>query len=62
MSFKGWAPVREQRGLLVAYATEPGNVTVDQSINAKALAEEIVKQRPWPRECIPACAERRRML
>ena len=42
-TFKGWAPVREQRGLLVAYATEPGNVAVDQSIYAKALAEEIVK-------------------
>ncbi|PPD31296.1 MAG: hypothetical protein CTY20_00725 [Hyphomicrobium sp.] len=41
--FKGFAPIREQRGLLVAYATEPGNVAVDQSIYAKALAEEIVK-------------------
>jgi hypothetical protein len=43
MSFKGWAPVREQRGLLVAYATEPGNIAVDQSVYARALAEEIVK-------------------
>jgi hypothetical protein len=43
MSFKGWAPVREQRGLLVAYATEPGNVAVDQSVYAEALAEEIVR-------------------
>lgn len=42
-SFKGWAPVKEQSGLLVAYATEPGNVAVDQSIYARALAEEIVQ-------------------
>ncbi len=41
--FKGFAPIREQRGLLVAYATEAGNVAVDQSVYAKALAEEIVK-------------------
>lgn len=41
--FKGFAPIREQRGLLVAYATEAGNVAVDESIYAKALAEEIVK-------------------
>ena len=43
VSFKGWAPVREQSGLLVAFATEPGNIAVDQSIYAKALAEEIVQ-------------------
>jgi len=41
--FKGFAPIREQRGLLVAYATEPGNVAIDQSIYARALADEIVK-------------------
>ena len=41
--FKGFAPVREQNGLLVAFATEPGNVAIDQSLYAKALAEEIVK-------------------
>jgi hypothetical protein len=41
--FKGFAPVREQNGLLVAFATEPGNVAVDQSLYAKALAEELVK-------------------
>lgn len=43
LTFKGWVPVREQSGLLVAYATDPGNVAVDQSIYAKALAEEIVQ-------------------
>ncbi len=43
VSFKGWAPVKEQSGLLVAYATEPGNVAIDQSIYARALAEEIVR-------------------
>jgi uncharacterized caspase-like protein len=43
IAFKGFAPVREQNGLLVAFATEPGNVAVDQSLYAKALAEEIVK-------------------
>ena len=41
--YKGFAPIREQRGLLVAYATEPGNIAVDQSLYARALAEEIVK-------------------
>ncbi len=43
LAFKGFAPVREQNGLLVAFATEPGNVAVDQSLYAKALAEEMVK-------------------
>ena len=43
LAFKGFAPVREQNGLLVAFATEPGNVAVDQSLYAKALAEELVK-------------------
>lgn len=43
VTFKGFAPVKEQSGLLVAFATEPGNVAVDQSIYAKALAEEIVQ-------------------
>jgi formylglycine-generating enzyme required for sulfatase activity len=42
-AFKGFAPIREQRGLLVAFATESGNVAVDQSVYAKALADEIVK-------------------
>jgi uncharacterized caspase-like protein len=42
-TFKGFAPVREQRGLLVAFATETGNVAVDQSVYAGALAAEIVK-------------------
>jgi hypothetical protein len=31
----------EQRSLLIAYATEPGNVAIFQT--AKALAEELVK-------------------
>jgi formylglycine-generating enzyme required for sulfatase activity len=35
--------VREQNGLLVAFATEPGNVAVDQSLYAKALSEELIK-------------------
>lgn len=43
LTFKGFAPVREQSGLLVAFATEPGNVAVDQSLYARALAEEIVR-------------------
>jgi formylglycine-generating enzyme required for sulfatase activity len=43
LAFKGFAPVREQNGLLVAFATEPGNVAVDQSLYAKALAEELIK-------------------
>jgi len=41
--FKGFAPFHEQRGLLIAYATEPGNVAIDQSIYAQALAEELIK-------------------
>ncbi len=41
--FKGFAPIREQRGLLVAYATEPGNVAIDQSLYAQALAVEILQ-------------------
>jgi hypothetical protein len=41
--FKGFAPVREQSGLLVAFATEPGNVAVDQSLYARALSEEMVR-------------------
>jgi formylglycine-generating enzyme required for sulfatase activity len=41
-SFKGFAPAREQNGLLVAFATEPGNVAVDQSVYARALAETLV--------------------
>jgi hypothetical protein len=39
--FKGLAPAREQNGLLVAFSTEPGNVAVDQSIYANALAETL---------------------
>jgi formylglycine-generating enzyme required for sulfatase activity len=42
LAFKGFAPVREQNGLLVAFATEPGNVAVDQSLYAKALADAMV--------------------
>jgi hypothetical protein len=42
LTFKGLAPVREQNGLLVAFATEPGNVAVDESLYAKALADAIV--------------------
>jgi uncharacterized caspase-like protein len=42
LAFKGFAPVREQNGLLVAFATEPGNVAVDQSLYARALADAIV--------------------
>ena len=43
LTFKGFAPVREQTGLLVAFATEPGNVAVDQSFYARALSEEMLK-------------------
>jgi formylglycine-generating enzyme required for sulfatase activity len=43
LSFKGFAPVREQNGLLVAFATEPGNIAVDQSVYANALAETLGK-------------------
>jgi uncharacterized caspase-like protein len=43
IAFKGFAPLHEQNGLLVAFATEPGNVAVDQSLYAKALAETLVK-------------------
>jgi hypothetical protein len=43
VAFKGFVPVREQNGLLVAFATEPGNVAVDQSLYAQALADEVVK-------------------
>ena len=43
IGFKGFAPIREQNGLLVAFATDPGNIAIDQSLYAKALAEEIVK-------------------
>ena len=41
--FKGFAPVGAQSGLLLAFATEPGNVATDQSLYARALAEELVK-------------------
>jgi formylglycine-generating enzyme required for sulfatase activity len=40
---KGFAPIREQRGLLVAFATEPGSVAEDEGVYAKALADEIVR-------------------
>jgi formylglycine-generating enzyme required for sulfatase activity len=43
LGHKGFAPVREQRGLLIAYATEPGSVAIDQSLYAQALADEIVR-------------------
>ena len=42
LTFKGLAPVREQNGLLVTFATEPGNVAVDESLYAKALADAII--------------------
>ena len=42
-TFKGFAPVREQNGLLLAFATDPGNVAVDESHYARALAEGIVQ-------------------
>jgi hypothetical protein len=41
--FKGFAPVREQNGLLVAFATEPGNVAADQSVYANVLSDELIK-------------------
>jgi uncharacterized membrane protein len=41
--FKGFAPFRQEPGLLIAYATEPGNVAVDSSLYARALANEIVR-------------------
>jgi hypothetical protein len=41
ISFKGFVPVPEQNGLLVAFATEPGKVAIDQSLYASALAEAI---------------------
>ena len=41
--FKGFAPVREQQGLLVAFATQAGDTAIDQNIYARALAEELVK-------------------
>ena len=39
--FKGLHPC-ERNGLLVAFATEPGNVAVDESLYAKALADAII--------------------
>ena len=35
--FKGFAPVREQNGLLIAFATEPGNVAADNNLYARYL-------------------------
>ena len=42
-TFKGFAPVREQNNLLVAFATDPGNVAIDENVYAGALAEELVR-------------------
>ena len=43
VGFKGLARIPSWRGLLVAYAAEPGNVAIDQNLYSTALAEEIVK-------------------
>ncbi len=46
-SAKGWGVVKERRGMLIAYATEPGKTASDEGEGggpyATALAEEIVK-------------------
>ncbi len=41
---RGFRPVGRQQGLLVAFATEPGNTATDDGVYAEALAEEM--QRP----------------
>ncbi len=41
--FKGFVPQRDQSGLLIAFATEAGNTAVDQSLYARALAEELLR-------------------
>ncbi len=38
---KGFVPERERGGVLIAYATEPGNVAVDENYYARALARQI---------------------
>jgi TPR repeat protein len=40
---KGLRPVQQRRGILVAFATDPGKTAGDEGIYAEALAEEIVK-------------------
>ena len=40
---KGLAPVHEQSGLLVAFATGPGSVAADENLYARALAETLVQ-------------------
>ncbi len=40
---KGFAPEKERGGLMLAFATEPGDIAVDENVYARALAEELPK-------------------
>ena len=40
---KGFLPERERGGVMIAYATEPGSVALDNHAYARALAREIVR-------------------
>ena len=40
---KGFLPEKERGGVMIAYATEPGNVALDNHAYARALASEIVR-------------------
>jgi uncharacterized caspase-like protein len=42
-NYKGFAPYRDAPGMLIAYATEPGDVAADKNFYSRALAEEIVR-------------------
>lgn len=43
VNYKGFAPYRDAPGMLIAYATEAGEVAADKTFYSRALAEEIVK-------------------
>ncbi|MEM7429184.1 MAG: ABC transporter substrate-binding protein, partial [Pseudomonadota bacterium] len=44
---KGFRPENGRSGVMIAYATDPGNVAVDENVYARALAREIpVANRP----------------
>ncbi|GBF26088.1 hypothetical protein MnTg02_01124 [bacterium MnTg02] len=58
--YKGFAPEKERGGMLIAYATEPGNIAVDENVYARALAAEIM--RPNRPAVLMFRAVRRRVL
>lgn len=57
---KGLRPEKDRGGVMIAYATEPGNVALDNNAYARALAREIV--RPGQPAVLMFRAVRRRVL